>query len=539
MRKGEAFVGFHEAPINFPPTFKYDVLRTLKGSKTPRGEAKLSKSSTHVPDLSEIGEKLSTDDGSEDSNASDDDEHGDVEAADSVSFASSMWTRTSMQSQRTMDHQDEEEEHYDLPPAVVTPRTPGALNKMFLVHAAQKAKSKWLKLLSSPSLPSTPDPYTEGKTSFLDVNSPTTNRPYHSALQLTPQTPSNKAFRLSPMKRSRSRRSNAVLSATSVATSFEGHDDDHDGRYDSSSKQRVPSWFVSSSPSLPFLGLTNTRTRCDRILWKTTVKGEPEAEEGRVPELRDPSRRRSSVTQFFNQAVRPLRPRTTRDQSFKSAGLSSDPEHPRPPSPVTPGKNELIRVASLNSGATTSASESSDHDSGAPRQGRKLYQSMSIDSAPAKNMLFSWSFPSNVEQSAAQRGRSLSATGPLISAPIPIIPKPDTELNNTPSHSHHPDIMIQTALPSTTPRVSVHKANDTPTKSTPPVRWRLFPFLTRDNDNSAPPTPTSLASETFLPGPRKGDVVPLSYNALDNQAMRRLEGRSDHRPVIGSYAIYI
>jgi len=39
--------------------------------------------------------------------------------------------------------------------------------------------------------------------------------------------------------------------------------------------------------------------------------------------------------------------------------------------------------------------------------------------------------------------------------------------------------------------------------------------------------------------PRKGDVVCLSYRTLDDRGMRRLEGRSDHRPVIGVYAIYV
>src|ERR1700743_2443819 len=29
MRHGDAFMGFNEADINFPPTFKYDVMRTL------------------------------------------------------------------------------------------------------------------------------------------------------------------------------------------------------------------------------------------------------------------------------------------------------------------------------------------------------------------------------------------------------------------------------------------------------------------------------------------------------------------------------
>ena len=47
------------------------------------------------------------------------------------------------------------------------------------------------------------------------------------------------------------------------------------------------------------------------------------------------------------------------------------------------------------------------------------------------------------------------------------------------------------------------------------------------------------AATTEAPRPRKGDVVCLSYRTLDDQGMRRFEGRSDHRPVMGVYAIYV
>ena len=33
MQEGQAFTGFHEAPIDFPPTFKYDVQRSNKRSR--------------------------------------------------------------------------------------------------------------------------------------------------------------------------------------------------------------------------------------------------------------------------------------------------------------------------------------------------------------------------------------------------------------------------------------------------------------------------------------------------------------------------
>jgi hypothetical protein len=77
--------------------------------------------------------------------------------------------------------------------------------------------------------------------------------------------------------------------------------------------------------------------------------------------------------------------------------------------------------------------------------------------------------------------------------------------------------------------------------SLPPFRWRFLPsFLSSRNSTQSstsvdPPAP----SELFSTLPRKGDVVCLTYNTLDDRGMRRLEGRSDHRPVIGSYAIYL
>jgi hypothetical protein len=51
--------------------------------------------------------------------------------------------------------------------------------------------------------------------------------------------------------------------------------------------------------------------------------------------------------------------------------------------------------------------------------------------------------------------------------------------------------------------------------------------------------PDGASAATESPRPRKGDIVCLSYRTLDDRGMRRLEGRSDHRPVVGVYAIYV
>ncbi|KDQ24592.1 hypothetical protein PLEOSDRAFT_52409 [Pleurotus ostreatus PC15] len=83
--------------------------------------------------------------------------------------------------------------------------------------------------------------------------------------------------------------------------------------------------------------------------------------------------------------------------------------------------------------------------------------------------------------------------------------------------------------------IESHK-DETPKGASTPKRRSLLPaFFTWDHNTSSPSQLT--ASETTI-RPRKGDVICLSYNTLDDKAMRRLEGRSDHRPVVGSYAIY-
>lgn len=76
---------------------------------------------------------------------------------------------------------------------------------------------------------------------------------------------------------------------------------------------------------------------------------------------------------------------------------------------------------------------------------------------------------------------------------------------------------------------------DRPQSATPSL-WRFLPaFLspTHHQGNIAP------GVKYAPPSPLKGHVICLAYNTLDDRGMRRLEGRSDHRPVIGTYAVYI
>ena len=91
------------------------------------------------------------------------------------------------------------------------------------------------------------------------------------------------------------------------------------------------------------------------------------------------------------------------------------------------------------------------------------------------------------------------------------------------------------ATPGTTP------SSTTPHSQTPSgtltSRWRFFPsFLSLTQSSASTDHPLGTLAP---PMPRKGDVVCLSYDTLDDRGMGRLEGRSDHRPVIGIYVIYL
>ncbi|CAE6456293.1 unnamed protein product [Rhizoctonia solani] len=69
--------------------------------------------------------------------------------------------------------------------------------------------------------------------------------------------------------------------------------------------------------------------------------------------------------------------------------------------------------------------------------------------------------------------------------------------------------------------------------------WRFFKQFNREPTVIvAEPEPEPEPAEG-LQIRRRGDIVCVSYGTLDDREMQRLGGRSDHRPVIGTYAVYI
>ncbi|CAK5268597.1 unnamed protein product, partial [Mycena citricolor] len=193
MQSGEAFAGFHEAPINFPPTFKYDVLRTIKrprrGSMMERWKPPAERS-TRITEI----EEQSREEGDES-----DGEAEAVEAGEAASLSSSVWT--SMHSKHGTDA--DEDCAQPSPSSNGRSSLSSPASRLSLSAAASKAKNKWLALVS----PSSPQRW-----SFDGVGLP----------------PS--------LKRLSSSKSNAWISD-------EEEDQDEDkGVYDSSHKKRVPSW---------------------------------------------------------------------------------------------------------------------------------------------------------------------------------------------------------------------------------------------------------------------------------------------------------
>src|SRR5260221_9301516 len=154
MRNGQAFVGFREAAINFPPTFKYDVLRTTR-HKRKRSKhsqvlsevvAPLSQGSTKAGDQPEAEEHH---DGGHSDGSSEDDTNGEL-----ASVVSSVTTALSQRSQLSDedDDNDSDAESDYLRTRMGHPERSGLVKRISL-SAAQRAKSKWAEIINAQSSP--------------------------------------------------------------------------------------------------------------------------------------------------------------------------------------------------------------------------------------------------------------------------------------------------------------------------------------------------------------------------------------------------
>jgi hypothetical protein len=249
MQKGGAFMGFKEAPINFPPTFKYDVLRTSKRHKTKSNQSAKNIGENHITEIPlieahEIDHEVEEEDGEGD------------EGGEAISIASSAFT--SVHSRITIDQELDGEDCF-MRSNTSRASTGNLVGKFWAVAAAHKAKVKWISRLQRQA-PGRLSPLSkpvgfaaklkrfssDGKSRSSYV--PSVVRTAQSTPPVPTDTVSSESLLPSPsLDRSIVGTSSQTDPPNPEITSAQGEEDTDErvgGIYDTSSKQRVPSWYV-------------------------------------------------------------------------------------------------------------------------------------------------------------------------------------------------------------------------------------------------------------------------------------------------------
>lgn len=210
MQNGQAFDGFREGPINFAPTFKYDVLRILKRSKTKGSRHRRKPDTQKNRSLSEV-EKPAGD-------------AEDAEEEERASLASSVWT--SVHSKSLIDPDDSD--------LFVNSQSQvsNMSHKIRIAAAAHKAKRTCMALLSPSTTPSTTA--SRYRKSGFSTKSLVTSTTPPLPKVVSPETENNSPSRpLGPVR--------TTSTKSTAQNGDEETDDDDKGVYNSF---RVPSWCV-------------------------------------------------------------------------------------------------------------------------------------------------------------------------------------------------------------------------------------------------------------------------------------------------------
>lgn len=208
-------MGFNEAPIKFPPTFKYDVLRTLK--KPKKANTKLNGWKVPTEKVNQLGDVVEREiEDMDEEDAQDVDDEGEA-----ISLASTTWTSVHSRPATELEHMGHSTSS-DNPTPQVSSRG------VSLMGTAHKAKRKWLTLFS-PSSPSI-QPQLANSNSLGDL--------VDALVELRPAPIANHVM-VSDVGHNAVPRPRTL--STTVASAEEQTESDR-GVYDSSHKKRVPSW---------------------------------------------------------------------------------------------------------------------------------------------------------------------------------------------------------------------------------------------------------------------------------------------------------
>ncbi|KAG8999198.1 hypothetical protein FRB94_006387 [Tulasnella sp. JGI-2019a] len=526
MQNDTVFDRFEEAPINFDPTFKYDVLQTLKKHRSVR-KAIQDRAARHIRRTKRAAGLVEEAEEGEESDSSSSEE--DLEGQDGKSVSSSVWT--GVQSHHTGDGDGDGVQEVDLAllPAAENAKVNALSSSPFksaqlLQHpAAHRAKEKLLGLLQrNSSSPAMARPGPSGESLAAPPALQRNHAPHHAAMpvvtgsaQTSIELPrgTNEPTKPPPLRRATSIKSGGLTLEDGDRVPMTDR-----GVYDSSSKQRVPSWLVVALISLR--SCAHALLRCDRILFKSTIipedeedEPEDEHEHPRFPVFR--------VSQLFASFMR------HRKDSNLSIGSTAESSAAASIGSGSAMHNAMSPLSSLSPDEPSQASPadalSLDSPEQSPSHSRALKFSKSPSFRPSQKPPIISPRSATPEGMGVVRRRSFSASttpvSPFVATPPPAV-SIGLPLNQPPPAEH--------------PRKLTHATTWTP----PPNPRRWFPFSSTSRD-ATPTLPTVSLPQAEEVRHRRGDIVCLEYNTLDDRRMRQLEARSDHRPVFGDFAIYV
>jgi hypothetical protein len=261
--------------------------------------------------------------------------------------------------------------------------------------------------------------------------------------------------------------------------------------------------------------------RCDRILWKTTVVP-PKPQVGN-------SRRRPSLKLWAPNSRTVIRRSTSLSQSERSIQLSTNSTD----NDVTanPPKLDSSHVqAQLISPSISQPGINNDGPGIAGLLTKLLPRNNSRSQSPIQRSITidvpaSTTFLNGIGKSVTQTGR------PRKNSDSSVV-RSQTRLDTTPG-------LLQPPSGSTTPRFNPNNYPSPNLGTNLAMRWLLGLLPGRDPAPAPVSNPTEKKDASLPVIHYKGEVICCHYGTLDDSAMRRLEGRSDHRPILGTFSVYI